>query len=539
MAVVIDFLSSCNRLSSAIFRTKGSLERLRPDSGTASPYPGSLTMLEVTKISIGNVLAVGVFVIAGQIATSIAGPSATVSAVIAAFASTLTGLCYAEFSAQIPESLSSVYVYTYILVGEFFAFIVGWWLILMYSSVTAMNAQVVSGTFDYLLGNPIRNNVLTTIGELTYFDSTPDFLALIIVAIAILLTVVGLKQTVRCLDVITVTNIAVVLFTVGVGCFYANSENWFQNDGYFPEGQGGVFTAAACCFFAFLGFDIIGTAGKKSQNPRRSIIGSISIVTLMCLTTIIGVVLIMTLVAPYNLIDPIAPLPGAFGFRAVNFAKFITGIGTIVGVSIALFGFLLPFIGVVTAMARDGLLFRFLGSAYSQTDVPVYSMLAVGILSGTLALCFKLKDLVQLLALCTLSIYSIVCACVITLRYQPDSKHLSDATLEEEDISMKENRKFTPSVKKYDKMMTSAKSWSGTEFDNTIKSNGHHEHLHEIENKSSNEDRSKDSDVTSLSSDTGDESDIDSIVEEYKEKLRVAALTNIEGPFSSRKPTHG
>ncbi|XP_070561464.1 high affinity cationic amino acid transporter 1-like [Ptychodera flava] len=554
MAVVSELFT---RLSAAMFRTKGELERLTAEPETASSSKTSLSMFEMTKLGVGNHIGIGVFIIVGQVASGMGGPSTLISLTIAAVASLLTGLCYAEFSARVPRKLSTVYTYTYILVGELTAFLVGWSLVLVYTAASALCARSISATLDYLMGNPVRQGIVGAVGGMQYFDTFPDFMAFSLVLIATLLTIVGVKHSVPCMDICTVFNFTIVLFTIAVGSFYATPGNWNLGDGYAPYGVRGIFTGAACCFFAFLGFDIIGTAGKNNERPSRNTPSAISIVTVVSLVSFIGIAVVITLMAPYTAIDSDVPIPSSFAYKKVQYAKIIVGVSAILTIFVCLLGAVMPLIGIFIAMAQDRIIFKFLGDTYGNRAVPVSAMIGAGILAGAAALLFRMRDLVELIAVGVLLIYSIVCACVIALRYQPEFKLGKDENDEEDVLFVKPDEKeihgnkeneqkkrngslieVNSNEKEYPKManeITENQSEPANEQEN--EQHDENEHGHEKENDAANEDKSKESDVTSISSDSEDEpeTDIDAIVEEYKEKIRVASLTHIEGPFSAHR----
>lgn len=142
---------------------------------------------------IGSTLGVGIYVLAGQVASTKAGPSVVLSFLVAAIASVFAGLCYAEFGSRVPRA-GSAYVYTYVTVGELMAFVIGWNLVLEYVIGTASVARGYSGYIDSLVNGTIEGHFREWLPmNVRYFSSTPDFLAL-----AITLSLTGKLSTLTC-----------------------------------------------------------------------------------------------------------------------------------------------------------------------------------------------------------------------------------------------------------------------------------------------------------------------------------------------------
>uniref|UniRef100_A0A4W4H615 Cationic amino acid transporter C-terminal domain-containing protein n=1 Tax=Electrophorus electricus TaxID=8005 RepID=A0A4W4H615_ELEEL len=376
-----------------------------------------LTTVDLVSLGVGSCVGTGMYVVAGLVAKEMAGPGVIMSFIIAAMASILSGVCYAEFGVRVPKTTGSAYTYSYVTVGEFVAFFIGWNLILEYLIGTAAGASALSSMFDSLANHTISQFMINHLGKGE--ESYPDLLALLIAVVVTVIIALGVKNSVSFNNVLNIINLVVWVFMVIVGLFFLSGSNW--DDGRFlPYGWSGVMQGAATCFYAFIGFDIIATTGEEAKSPNTSIPYAITASLVTCLTAYVSVSVILTLMVPYNQIDEDAPLMEMFAAHGFLAGKYIVSVGAIAGLTVSLLGSLFPMPRVIYAMSGDGLLFRFLSHVSPHTETPMVACIVSGSMAALLALLVSLRDLIEMMSIGTLLAYTLVSVCVLLLRYQPE-----------------------------------------------------------------------------------------------------------------------
>ncbi|XP_044787593.2 cationic amino acid transporter 3 isoform X4 [Bubalus bubalis] len=403
---------------------------LEPTDDSKSPT-APLNILKLVAFGVASTLGAGVYILVGEVAMFIAGPAIVISFLVAAVSSVLSGLCYAEFGTRVSWT-SSAYLYSYISMGELWAFVTAWNLILSYVIGTGSVARAWSIAFGSLIGNHIFQALEGTFSPYMpyYLAKYPDF-----VALSLVLLLTGDRHNWK------LTEQDYTLNTSETGDIYSLGP--LGSGGFVPFDYDGILHGAALCFYSFVGFDDIVTKGEKAPNPHRSIPISIMTTVFICFVAYFGVSATLTLMVPYYQIEPDSPFPQAFLHVGWGPAGYVVAVGILCFLLYRLQSSLFPVPQVIQEMAEDGLLFRGLARTRARKKTPIMATLSSGILSGIIALLFEFSNLVDLMSIGHLLVYSLVAFFVLVLRYQPDW-NLSKNEKIEDKIQMKPLVKENP-----------------------------------------------------------------------------------------------
>ena len=395
----------------------------------------------LTSLGVGAIIGTGIFVLTGVAAHDKAGPALMVSFVVAGIACIFAALCYAEFAAMAPVA-GSAYTYAYATLGELFAWIIGWDLVLEYAVGASTVAHGWSHYFQDFIGifgqsipkvlsnAPFDYNPATGILEST--GTWLDLPALIITGIITMILVLGIKESTRFNNAMVIVKLAVVFFVIVVGAFYVKLENYsnfapFGYGGITFFGMGGssvgVLAGASTIFFAYIGFDSVSTHSEEAKNPQKDVPFGIIVSLILCTILYIAVAAVLTGMVRYDKINVDAPVSDAFRQVGLPWAQGLISLGALTGITSVLLVMMLSQPRVLLAMARDGLLPpSFFGAIHSKFRTPWKSTILTGICVGVMGAFLPLRILAELVNIGTLLAFVIVCAAVLIMRrINPDA----------------------------------------------------------------------------------------------------------------------
>lgn len=417
----------------------------------------ALGPINLITLGIGAIIGAGIFVLTGHAAAANAGPAIVLSYILAGVGCAFAGLCYAEFASLIPVA-GSAYTYGYATLGEIFAWIIGWDLVLEYAFGAATVASGWSGTVVAFLQNlgldlpPQFTNVpgtqmvlyqkhwvpLVTVQKtladanidwhtLPHVTSIFNLVAFIGLAIVTTILVIGIKESANFNTAVVFVKLAAVLIFIGVAGHYVLQHldqakaNWTPftppNSGTFGVyGWSGIFRGAAVVFFAYIGFDAVSTAAQEAKNPQKDmpigIMGSLGICTILYIL-VSG---LLTGVVHYSQLNVAAPVATAIGATGILWGSILVNAGAIAGLSTVMLVMMLGQSRVFYSMAKDGLLWKWAGEIHPRFRTPWKTTIIVGLFCAFFAALVPIGILGELVSIGTLLAFVIVCTGVWILR---------------------------------------------------------------------------------------------------------------------------
>jgi APA family basic amino acid/polyamine antiporter len=406
--------------------------------------------VQLSSLGVGAIIGTGIFVLVGVAAHDRTGPALMLSFVLAGLTCVFAALCYAEFASMVPVA-GSAYTYAYATLGELFAWIIGWDLILEYAVASSTVAHGWSAYFqDFLaffgvsLPHAFTNAPFDfdpASGLLVSTGTVFDLPAVVITILVTIILVKGIRESASFNAGIVMLKVVVVLFVIVVGAAYVNPANWtpfapfgltgvsffgttlFGQTG--PAGEPvGMIAGAAIVFFAYIGFDSVSTHAEEARNPSRDVPIGIIVSLVLCTALYIAVAAVLTGMVPYDQINIDAPVSDAFRQAGLPWAQLLISIGAIAGITSVLLVMMLSQPRIFLAMARDGLLPQGLfGAVHPRFRTPWKSTILTGVFVAIMAAFLPLRILAELVNIGTLLAFVIVCAAVLIMRRtHPDAE---------------------------------------------------------------------------------------------------------------------
>lgn len=388
--------------------------------GTLKRHLGPIALV---LLGIGAIIGAGLFSLTGKVAAEHAGPAVTLSFVISAIGCAFAGLCYAEFASMIPIA-GSAYTYSFATMGRFWAWVIGWDLVLEYAVGAAMVAISWSQYLNrLLLMHEIHIPHALMAGP--FEGGVINLPAVFIVACMSLLLARGTRESAGVNAVIVTLKVAVVLIFILLGWTYIDGANYVPyipvNTGTFGQfGWSGILQGAGIIFFAYIGFDAVSTAAQEAKNPQRSmpigILGSLAI----CTVLYVLFAHVMTGLAPYTAFggatDKLAPVATAIAHTPYVWLQQIVIVAILAGYSSVILVMLLGQSRVFFSMSRDGLLPPVFSQVHPRYHTPWRSnmlfLVFVGLFAGLVP-----GDVVgEMTSIGTLLAFVLVCIGVIIMR---------------------------------------------------------------------------------------------------------------------------
>jgi APA family basic amino acid/polyamine antiporter len=324
----------------------------------------------------------------------------------------------------------SSYTYTYATLGEIFAWIIGWDLILEYAMGAATVAVGWSGYIVSLLHNVginIPPDLATAPGTIIKLpDGTTatgiiNLPAIVIIAILTTMLVLGTKESARLNNVMVAVKLTVVVAFIALGMFFIKPANWHPfipaNTGEFGNfGMSGILRGSAVVFFAFIGFDAVSTAAQEAKKPQRDmpigILGSLIICTILYIL-VAGVLTGLVPYAELNVPDPIAKGVDAIG---LNWFSILIKIGALTGLTTVILVLLYGQSRIFFTMSTDGLLPPLFARVHPRLQTPHLSQILIGTVVAIVAALTPISVLGEMVSIGTLFAFILVCGAVIYLR---------------------------------------------------------------------------------------------------------------------------
>jgi APA family basic amino acid/polyamine antiporter len=431
----------------SLTRTKSIDELVAASEAPHARLRRSLGLWSLVGLGIGSVIGAGIFTLTGTAAAGVeisvpsllkaplldlilhgrgavgvlgrpgAGPAISLSFVLVAIACGFAALCYAELASMIPVA-GSAYTYAYATLGEIFAWIIGWDLILEYAVSNMAVAVGFSAYFNDLLDNLFGLHLPESLSKPVWVAGEPtgalfNLPAFLLIMGLTMILVRGIRESARANNTMVLIKIAAILLFVFGAASAIDARNW---DPFMPNGFGGVLTGGAIVFFAYIGFDSVSTAAEECRRPQRDLPLGILITLGACTLLYAAVALVLTGIVNWRTLDNAAPVANALRDLGFNRLRLVVTAGALIGMISSLMIFQYGQARIWFAMSRDGFLPGVFSRVHRRFGTPDYSTWVAGLIVGLGAGVLDIGTLGDLTNIGTLFAFVVVSVGVVLLR---------------------------------------------------------------------------------------------------------------------------
>jgi len=439
---------------STLFRTKSIAALIAAGDHPSHRLKKTLGLGSLIALGIGMVVGSGIFTLTGTAAAGLkfeypsvlkapllnllmsgkdavgtfgrpgAGPAISISFLLVGLACSFAALCYAELASMIPVS-GSAYTYAYATLGEIFAWIIGWDLILEYAVGNMAVAVGFGAYFNDLLDNAFGFHLPFQLTQPIFIEGKPtgawfNLPSFLLVMLLTWLLVRGVRESARANTIIVIVKVGAILLFILGAARSVDAHNWHP---FMPNGYSGVLTGAAIVFFSYIGFDALSTAAEECHTPQRDLPRGIMFTLVICALLYAAVALVLTGIVHWDTLNNDAPVANALKAVGLNRLRFVVTVGALLGMVSSILVGQYGQSRILFAMSRDRLLPDIFRRVSPKFETPDISTWIAGIVVAVPAGVWDIGTFADLTNIGTLFAFVVVSAGVILLRRsQPDHK---------------------------------------------------------------------------------------------------------------------
>lgn len=393
------------------FFTKKDFNKVK-DASSSSGLAKSLGALDLITLGLGAIIGTGVFVLTGTVAAKYSGPAISLSYAIAGLTCIFVALTYTELATMLPTS-GSIYTYSYVALGEGFAWLMG--SIIMIE--LGFGAATVAAGWSAYIQSILESGGITIPSYLTAVPADGGIVnlpAMLVMSFITFMLVLGTKDSKKLNTALVFVKLGAILAFLICAVPYIDMEKNIQV--FMPFGFDDVIYGASVLFFAFTGFGTLATAAEECKNPRRDL--TIGIIGSLLLATLVYVVIafVVTAIAPYDALNNAQPLAHALKLNGNNVGSSLVATGAVAGMTTVMLMQMYGLTRIFYVMARDGLMPQSFAKLHAKYDSPYMAVIVFGVIITLMAGFLPYDILGKLSSMGALIDYIFVAVIVILFR---------------------------------------------------------------------------------------------------------------------------